>query len=374
MKVAKIVRIVFTGGPCGGKTTALSYISQKLRDKGYQVFTVPESATICINGGLNPNNPMVGTMVAQSAIVSVAKSLEDTWIDAIKKLKTEKTVVILFDRGITDCQAYVDESIYRGAIQEHGLNKYLVRDSRYDAVIHLKTAADGAEEHYTLANNSARYESIEQARIQDSKVIRVWIGAPHFRVVDNRTDFEGKLRRVYAEVCSVLGIPVPIERERKFLVRFNPSDLPDHAQYIDIEQIYLNSPQEDTVIRIRKRGQDSFYTYYKTIKRRLNSMERFETEEIITAHEYNFGTSLVKRGTAPIRKTRTCFVYDSQYFELDLFHDQRVLPGRAMLEIELTQENSDVDIPSFLQVEREVTKDPNFENFNISRKLADEAA
>jgi len=44
--------IVLTGGPCGGKTTGLSYISEKLMDWGFRVFIVPEVATMIIGGGI----------------------------------------------------------------------------------------------------------------------------------------------------------------------------------------------------------------------------------------------------------------------------------------------------------------------------------
>ena len=40
-----ISKIVLTGGPCAGKTTALSMIEQKLTEKGYKVIIVTESAT-----------------------------------------------------------------------------------------------------------------------------------------------------------------------------------------------------------------------------------------------------------------------------------------------------------------------------------------
>lgn len=39
----------------------------------------------------------------------------------------------------------------------------MLRDRRYDAVIHMVTAADGAEKYYTLANNEARYEDAKTA-------------------------------------------------------------------------------------------------------------------------------------------------------------------------------------------------------------------
>jgi hypothetical protein len=37
----------------------------------------------------------------------------------------------------------------------------MLRDARYEGVIHLVTAADGAEEFYETDTNEARYESLE---------------------------------------------------------------------------------------------------------------------------------------------------------------------------------------------------------------------
>ena len=38
------------GGPCGGKSTALSILSQRLTSFGFQVYLVPEAATILFTG------------------------------------------------------------------------------------------------------------------------------------------------------------------------------------------------------------------------------------------------------------------------------------------------------------------------------------
>ena len=40
------------------------------------------------------------------------------------------------------------------------------------------TAADGAEQYYTLSNNDARSESIEEARDIDKRLINAWVGHP----------------------------------------------------------------------------------------------------------------------------------------------------------------------------------------------------
>jgi hypothetical protein len=52
-------------------------------------------------------------------------------------------------------------------------------------VIHLVTAADGAKEFYTDANNAARYESAKDAVELDKKLINAWVGHPHFSIIDN---------------------------------------------------------------------------------------------------------------------------------------------------------------------------------------------
>jgi hypothetical protein len=51
--------------------------------------------------------------------------------------------------------------MWQALLDETGWSTIQLRDRRYEAVIHLVTAADGAEEFYTSENNEARYESID---------------------------------------------------------------------------------------------------------------------------------------------------------------------------------------------------------------------
>jgi hypothetical protein len=44
-------------------------------------------------------------------------------------------------------------------LDELGVTTSQLRDQRYDAVVHLVTAADGAENFYDSATNEARYET-----------------------------------------------------------------------------------------------------------------------------------------------------------------------------------------------------------------------
>lgn len=54
-------------------------------------------------------------------------------------------------------------------MDECGLNLITLRDKRYDAVIHLVSAANGAEEFYDIDNNPARWETVEIAKKLDVK-------------------------------------------------------------------------------------------------------------------------------------------------------------------------------------------------------------
>jgi len=51
----------------------------------------------------------------------------------------------------------------------------MLRDVRYDIVIHMVTAADGAEKFYGMSNE-ARYESVQEAIEKDLKLREAYMG------------------------------------------------------------------------------------------------------------------------------------------------------------------------------------------------------
>lgn len=72
-------------------------------------------------------------------------------------------VVLLIDRGVLDGSAYVSKSGWQALLDDMGYNDLMLRDNRYDAIMHMVTAADGAAQFYDNLTNSARYESVEEA-------------------------------------------------------------------------------------------------------------------------------------------------------------------------------------------------------------------
>jgi len=73
----------------------------------------------------------------------------------------------------------MDLNDFKAMIEQEGLNLNSLRDSRYDMVVHLQTAAKGAEEHFTCENNMMRDEGLERARELCDKVGKAYIGHPN---------------------------------------------------------------------------------------------------------------------------------------------------------------------------------------------------
>ena len=48
-----LYRFVISGGPCGGKTTALARVFSYLRERGFEVINCPEAYTILNSNGMS---------------------------------------------------------------------------------------------------------------------------------------------------------------------------------------------------------------------------------------------------------------------------------------------------------------------------------
>lgn len=357
-----IRKIVVTGGPCGGKTTALSRIQRDLSHLGYTVLIVPETATALISGGVAPWT--CGTNEEyQKCQMRLQLEKERVFEQAARTMEGKK-IVIVCDRGELDNKAYMTEEEFARVLGYLGVSEAELRDS-YDAVFHLVTAAKGAEEFYTLDNNGARYESVEEAAALDDKFIEAWTGHPHLRVIDNRGDFEGKMRRLMREITYFLGELAPFEIERKFLIRYPNTDwlesLPA-CRKVEIVQTYLRS-DPDEEIRIRQRGSGENSMYYFTEKRLVNGRKQMRTQRRLTPGEYQLLLMQADPSMRRIEKIRYCLTYEGQYFEIDIFP---CWDDQAIAEIELSSADVPVVFPPELEVIREVTGDPRYRNASIA--------
>jgi CYTH domain-containing protein/transcriptional regulator with XRE-family HTH domain len=364
-KDIKISKIVLTGGPCAGKTTALTWINNYFSKRGYTVLFVPETATELISNGVAPwtCNSNYDYQTFQFQLQKIKEQIFD---EAAKKMKSDK-ILIVCDRGLLDNKAYMKQSEFKRILKEFNTTEVIERDS-YDAVFHLVTAAKGKEQFYTLDNNNARTETIEQAREIDDKIIASWTGHPHLRIIDNSTDFEEKLERLMKEISSFLGEPEPYEIERKYLIYYpNIKELEKmpNCTKIDIIQTYLKS-EDGVERRVRARGIDGDYLYYLTEKRKISNLKRIETERKLTQDEYLSLLMETDNRLHSIHKTRYCLVDNNQYFEIDIYPEWQ---NQAVMEIELSSEDQEVKVPDFIDIIKEVTDDERYKNYGMAKDM-----
>ena len=359
----KIRKIVITGGPCGGKSTAMSWIQNTFTEKGYTVLFVPETATELITGGVAPWT--CGSNVEyQQCQMRLQLEKEKVFEQAAKTMNASK-ILIVCDRGALDNRAYMDDREFAQVMEHLGTNEVELRDN-YHAVFHLVTAARGAEEFYTTENNTARTETAEEAMALDDKIISAWTGHPYLRVIDNSTDFQDKMRRLNKEILAFLGEPEPYELERKFLIEYPAiswlASLPN-CRRVEIIQTYLKSDENEEV-RLRQRGFGGHYIYYETEKRRISDRKRISVERRLSEEEYRELLMNADKTRHQIRKDRYCLTYENQYFDIDVYPFWN---DKAIVEIDLSDENAEVRFPPRIRVIKEVTGDESYKNSALAK-------
>ena len=362
---AEVTKIVITGGPCAGKTTGMNWIQNAFTKLGYLVLFVPETATELIQAGIDPKLCKTNGDF-QRNLLTLQLDKEKVFEQAAGTMKASK-VLIVCDRGALDNRAYMDNLEFAQLMEHLGTNEIELRDN-YDAVFHLVTAAKGAKEFYTTANNAARKETPEEAAALDDKLIAAWTGHPHLRVIDNSTNFEDKMKRLIAEISSFLGEPEPYEIERKFLIEYPDikwlESLPN-CQRVEIIQTYLKSGKGEEEVRVRQRGYQGNYIYSQTIKRKVSGIKRVEIERRLSEREYIRLLMNADTTRRQIRKDRYCLTYQNQYFEIDVFP---FWDDKAIVEIELSDEKQKVKIPKKFKVIKEVTDDEAYKNASLAKR------
>ena len=359
-----IKRIVLTGGPCAGKTTALVRIIEHFSSLGFKVFTIPEVPTLFTQAGMNYLTKNKGFFYeGEKATLEIQLALEDKFMRMAQECV--KPSIIVCDRGAMDISAYMEPEVWEQITRAVGTSTPELRD-RYDAVLHL---ADGAEQYCTTANNAQRYEQMNEeglriARGLDKKVIHAWTGHPHLRVINNHDDFECKMQRVIKEISNVLGLPQPIVKERKYIVELTGT-LPEDSIESEITQTYLQG-EPDAEIRLRKRSWGRKFVYVHTTKKKTSENEELVTERQINLSLYEMMLGLADPGRQTIHKRRNSFIWRGQYFEVDTYLDQ--LQGLVILETKGIAEGEPVKFPPFLQVIKDVTGDENYYNYTLARK------
>jgi predicted ATPase len=185
-------RIVVTGGPGGGKTTAADLFRRELGDR---VVVVPEAATIIFSGGFPRSTDPDARRAAQSAIYHVQRNIED-----VQSARFPGRI-LLCDRGTLDGAAYwpgEPEAFFR-----HMGTSYEAELARYDAVVFFESAAVAGMS--IEGGNAVRNETLEQALALDRRLRQIWSRHPRFTLIANSPSFFKKLTFGLAAIQSYVA-------------------------------------------------------------------------------------------------------------------------------------------------------------------------
>jgi len=185
-------RIVLTGGPGGGKTTAADLFRREIGDR---VVVVPESGTLLFMGGFPRVEGKAAQVAAQHAIYHVQRNLEDV------QAARYPDRILLCDRGTVDGAAYwpgPEEEFFEsvGSTLEDEL-------ARYDAVIFFESAASGGMR--IDDGNPCRTETMDEAMVLDTALRKLWSKHPRFTLVPHNPSFFKKITFGLASLESIVS-------------------------------------------------------------------------------------------------------------------------------------------------------------------------
>ena len=185
-------RIVVTGGPGGGKTTAANLFRREI---GERVVVVPESATLLFGGGFPRIAEGSARAAAQRAIYRVQTNLED-----VQSARFPERI-LLCDRGTVDGAAYwpgEPAEFFEAVSSTHEREL-----ARYDAVIFFETAAAGGNP--IEDGNPIRIENNLEAVTLDQRLRTLWSKHERFVVVPHSASFMRKIMFALATLESIVA-------------------------------------------------------------------------------------------------------------------------------------------------------------------------
>lgn len=207
-----IILIVLSGGPCAGKTSALSYIKKELEEQGFLTFTIQEAATELMKSGAT-YSVCNGAVGFQSCVYELQLAREELFIKIANKANSVRQIsIILCDRGTVDCLAYLNDEEKKQFLKLHNTSVSDLLD-RYDAVFHLTTVAVKNEKEYSSISNDVRFESLSEAILVDENVRSVWKEHKSFHIIEYETDYTAKIARLMKSINAYLQIYLEQQRD-----------------------------------------------------------------------------------------------------------------------------------------------------------------
>ena len=267
----QIYKIVLTGGPCAGKTTILNAVNKYLKQENIPFVTIPETATELIINGIKPS--IMSAYDFQDIVIKRQLAKEQDAEEYFQNhfVNYDKCVII-YDRGIFDNAAYMDDVGFQKLLSKYEL-KSIAKIDKYDLVLDLLSVASCKKEAYNL-DNEARTETVSEAEILDTKTSNAWASHHNIKLLSSKVSIEEETNVVIDNINNVLN-EIEKQEKEKYLVNILKSDLSIYGNLprIKVTEYYFDvglPSNYNFVVSIRNNhGQSYILEIYREIENKI---------------------------------------------------------------------------------------------------------
>lgn len=163
------------------------------------------------------------------------------------------------------------------------------------------------------------------------------------------------------------AMSIGVEIERKFLVSIPVKEQLEQLNIVSekhIVQTYLHRGKSGTQRRVRSIRENDQEKYYYTEKQFISPIKRIEEEYEISRTEYENRLRDADGELVPVIKTRYCFEYSGQLFELDIYPYS---DEYAVLELELSDPKQEIFFPENINVIKDISADKAYSNAALAK-------
>jgi len=139
-------------------------------------------------------------------------------------------------------------------------------------------------------------------------------------------DFDAKIKCLIGKVTERVQVDIGDRlswqaRKFKFVVNGplpNDEAFPEGFRDFEVIHHYLQQTTKNMQIRLRKRGRKGKFTYIHTL-RKLVSGQNIEVKTPLSHRDYSYLLTQSDPSHFPVYKTRRCFLYQHQFYQLDIY-------------------------------------------------------
>ena len=300
----KFAKIVLTGGPCAGKTTAICKVEEYFTSLGYKVFVLQETASELINDGTTKN--LFSSALEFQKKIFAMQIAKETLIGEDALSCGEDKVLLICDRGIPDNAAYLSASDYYRLLQINNTTKTEAL-LRYDAVFHLQTIAKKSpQKYYEMIKNSIRVESYQKACEIDDTLLFTWEDHPHYFYFEAEETLDKKINKLILSIADYLQEDPIVQREKYIINSTFPDSIFSRVWNVD----GYRTNDDQTAFIIEENG------------KKLFKLRGVDSEEYISTKKF---IELAGNVTSYIRKfsfKRYAAKYNDSFMFVDHFDKQ----------------------------------------------------